>query len=180
MPIRRELAVSTPHTGASSSRRVRFERARGMCQGCGRPHGATVRCLPDGRWYDPVRNTWRDRRGRPARRPDLEQMLRLRTTRRARRRAPGSRSGQQRPAQPGRLCQRCHLTHDRPHHRHSGGSPICSVVLWATCFSGRTDFRQAIWTDRRQTRASREDARGAKRGAGRNLRRALGVGREQR
>ena len=36
--------------------------------------------------------------------------------RRARRRAPGSRSGQQRPAQPGRLCQRCHLTHDRPHH----------------------------------------------------------------
>jgi hypothetical protein len=47
----------------------------------GRPHGATVRCLPDGRWFDPAGQTWRDRRGRPARWPDLEQMVRIRTTR---------------------------------------------------------------------------------------------------
>ena len=63
------------------SRRVRFERAGGMCQGCGRPHGSTVRCLPDGRWFDQARkhgatgagaspdgptwNTWRGC-GRPA------------------------------------------------------------------------------------------------------------------
>ena len=182
MPIRRELAHLYSAHWRELSRRVRFERARGMCQGCGRPHGATVRCLPDGRWYDLVRNTWRDRRGRPARRPDLEQMLRLRTTRVVLAAAHLDHD----PANNGlrnlgSLCQRCHLTHDRPHHRHSGGSPICSVVLWATCFSGRTDFRQAIWTDRRQTRASREDAaRERNEGRGRNLRRALGVGREQR
>jgi hypothetical protein len=34
------------------SRRVRFERAVRICQGCGRPHGTTVRCPPDGRWFD--------------------------------------------------------------------------------------------------------------------------------
>jgi hypothetical protein len=45
------------------------------------PHGATVRCLPDGRWYDPARQTWRGRRGRTTRWPDLEQLVRLRTTR---------------------------------------------------------------------------------------------------
>ena len=76
-----------------------------------------MRCLPDGRWYDPVQNTWRDRRGRPARWPDLEQMARLRTTRvvlaaahldhdPAHNRLRNLRS----------FCQRCHLMHDRSHH----------------------------------------------------------------
>jgi hypothetical protein len=67
MPIRRELRDLYPAHWRELSRRVRFERAHGMCQGCGRPHGATVRCLPDGRWYDSAGNTWRDRRGRIAR-----------------------------------------------------------------------------------------------------------------
>ena len=117
MPIRRELRDLYPTHWRELSKRVRFERAQGLCQGCGRPHGATVRCLPDGRWYDPARNTWRDRRGRTARWPDLEQMVRLRTTRvvlaaahldhdPANNRLRNLRS----------LCQRCHLTHDRPHH----------------------------------------------------------------
>jgi hypothetical protein len=65
----------------------------------------------------PARKTWRDRRGRTARWPDLEQLVRLRTTRvvlaaahldhgPAHNRLRNLRS----------LCQRCHLTHDRPHH----------------------------------------------------------------
>jgi|BarGraIncu00222A_1022003.scaffolds.fasta_scaffold46138_1 hypothetical protein len=41
------------------SRCVRFERAGGRCQGCGRPHLAQVRCLPDGRWFDEAARTWR-------------------------------------------------------------------------------------------------------------------------
>ena len=81
MPIRPELRDLYPAHWRELSRRVRFERAHGMCQGCGRPHGATVRCLPDGRWYDSRQQTWRDRRGRSARWPDLEQMAWLRTTR---------------------------------------------------------------------------------------------------
>ena len=63
MPIRAELRSLYPSHWRELSRRVRFERAGGVCQGCGRPHGETVRALPDGRWYDPERQTWRDSRG---------------------------------------------------------------------------------------------------------------------
>src|SRR5208283_2218310 len=55
--------------------------AGGRCQSCGRPHLAQLRCLPDGRWFDPAAATWRDRRGRPCRWPDLVEAVRLRTTR---------------------------------------------------------------------------------------------------
>ena len=41
------------------------------CRDCGRRHGTIVRCLPDGRWFDPDDQTWRDRRGRAARWPDV-------------------------------------------------------------------------------------------------------------
>ena len=116
MPIRRELRDLYPTHWRELSKRVRFERAQGLCQGCGRPHGATVRCLPDGRWYDPAANMARPARP-PARWPDLEQMVRLRTTRvvlaaahldhdPANNRLRNLRS----------FCQRCHLLHDRPHH----------------------------------------------------------------
>ena len=81
MPIRRELRSLYPAHWSELSRRVRFERAGGRCQGCGRPHGSVVRCLPDGRWLDPAQTTWRDGRGRIARWPDLEHIARLRTTR---------------------------------------------------------------------------------------------------
>ena len=117
MPIRRELRSLYPAHWRDLSRRVRFERAGGMCQGCGRPHGATVRCLPDGRWYDPARQTWRDRRGRIARWPDLEQMVRLRTTRVVLAAAHLDHDPTNNRLRNLRsLCQRCHLIHDRPHH----------------------------------------------------------------
>jgi hypothetical protein len=80
--LRRRLAslpARHPERKLLMASRVRFERASGLCQGCGRPQGATVRCLPDGRWYDQVRQTWRDRRGRIARWPDLEQIAQMRT-----------------------------------------------------------------------------------------------------
>ena len=67
MPIRPEMRWFYPIDWPQISRRVRFERADGLCQGCGRPHGMTVRCLPDGRWFDATRQTWRNGRGRQAR-----------------------------------------------------------------------------------------------------------------
>jgi hypothetical protein len=117
MPIRCELRDLYPAHWRALSRRVRFERAGGFCQAAARPHCSTVRCLSDGQWLDPAQQTWRDRRGRIARWPDLEQMVRLRTTRvvlaaahldhdPANNRLCNLRS----------LCQRCHLIHDRPHH----------------------------------------------------------------
>jgi hypothetical protein len=49
MPIRPEMRELYPSDWPEISRRVRFERAGGVGQGCGRPHGATVRCLPEAR-----------------------------------------------------------------------------------------------------------------------------------
>ena len=99
------------------SRHVRFERAGGSCQGCGRPHGETIRCLPDGRWYDATRQTWRNGRGQPARCPDVEEATRLRQTRVVLAAAhldhdPGNnrpRTEEPLPALP--------PIHDRPHHQ---------------------------------------------------------------
>jgi hypothetical protein len=81
MPIRAEMRWFYPIDWPQISRHVRFERAGGCCQGCGRPHGETIRCLPDGRWYDTTRQTWRNGRGQPARRPDIEEAARLRQPR---------------------------------------------------------------------------------------------------
>ena len=59
MPIRPELRPLYPPHWRQLSSHVRFERAGGKCQRCGRPHLALVRCLPDGRWFDGQAATWR-------------------------------------------------------------------------------------------------------------------------
>ena len=56
MPIRAEMRWFYPIDWPQLSRHVRFERAGGVCQGCGRPHGEIVRVLPDGRWFDATRS----------------------------------------------------------------------------------------------------------------------------
>lgn len=117
MPIRREFRTLYPPHWRDLSRRVRFERGGGVCQSCGRPHGSTVRCLPDGRWFDPQQQTWRDRRGRTSRWPDLEQLTRQRSTRVVLAAAHLDHDPTNNRLRNLRsLCQRCHLLHDRPHH----------------------------------------------------------------
>lgn len=117
MPIRSELRPLYPRDWKAISRQVRFGRAGGRCEGCGRPHGATLRCLPDGRWFDPERGTWRNNRGRPARWPDLEEFLRLRHTRVILAAAHLDHDPANNRARNLRcLCQRCHLRHDRARH----------------------------------------------------------------
>src|ERR1700735_3932586 len=99
------------------SSHVRFERAGGKCQRCGRPHLALLRCLPDGRWFDEKAATWRDRRGRPARWPDLVEATRLRVTRVVLAAAHlDSDPTNNRLKNLRALCQRCHMLHDQPHH----------------------------------------------------------------
>ena len=117
MPIRRELRPLYPPNWRELSRRVRFERACGRCQGCGRPHLVRLRCLPDGRWFDEAAGTWRNRRGRPCRWPDLIEAARLRTTRvvLAAAHLDGDPSNN-RLRNLRSLCQRCHVLHDVPHH----------------------------------------------------------------
>jgi hypothetical protein len=117
MPIRRDLRGLYPANWAEVSRIVRFERAEGRCQVCRRPHGYVIRCLADGRWYDPQMRTWRTGKGRPCRWPDLMEAFSLRTTKVILAAAHVNHN----PARNGwrnlkSLCQRCHMIHDRPYH----------------------------------------------------------------
>ncbi len=117
MPIRPEMRGFYPPDWREISQRVRFERAAGVCQGCGRPHGVKVRCLPDGRWFDATRGTWRNDRGRPARWPDLVETAQVRHTRvilAAAHLDHDPRNNRLRNLKS--LGQRCHMIHDRPHH----------------------------------------------------------------
>jgi hypothetical protein len=117
MPIRPEMRGFYSSDWPEISRHVRFERAAGVCQGCGRPHDITVRCLPDGRWYDATRRTWRNAHGRAARWPDLVEVAQIRHTRvvlAAAHLDHDPRNNRLRNLKS--LCQRCHMIHDRPHH----------------------------------------------------------------
>jgi hypothetical protein len=117
MPIRREFRLLYPANWPALSRRVRFDRAGGRCQGCGRRHLTQVRCLPDGRWFDETARTWRDRRGRPARWPDLIDVSHVRLTRVVLAAAHlDNNPANNRLANLRSLCQRCHMLHDRPFH----------------------------------------------------------------
>jgi hypothetical protein len=117
MPIRPEMRDYYPRDWPEISRRVRFERAGGICQGCGRPHGMAVRCLPDGRWFDTSCLSWRNGRGRAARWPDLMEATQARQTRVILAAAHLDHNpGNNRTRNLRSLCQRCHMIHDRPHH----------------------------------------------------------------
>jgi hypothetical protein len=125
MPIRAEFRDLYPADWRRISAEVRFGRAGGACQRCCRPHGATLRVLPDGRWFDPAQRTWRDGRGKPARWPDIEDAIRFRETRVVLATAHldhNPRNNRRRNLRA--LCQRCHLIHDRPRHLRQ---------RWLTC-----------------------------------------------
>ncbi len=118
MPIRKELRWYYPIDWPQISQWVRFERARGRCEHCGRPHMHRVRCLPDGSWYDEGRRVWRNGRGSEALWPDLVDRTHTRVTKVVLAAAhldhdPANNA----PDNLKSLCQRCHLIHDRPRHR---------------------------------------------------------------
>ncbi len=119
MPIRPEYRWLYPIDWPQLSALIRFERAKGRCEGCGRPHGRFVCHLGDGRWWDPERGTWRDGQGRALRRVDAENLLPLISTTRVvlatahRDHDPTNNRVRNLVA----FCQRCHLLHDREEHR---------------------------------------------------------------
>jgi hypothetical protein len=118
MPIRAELRWFYPIDWQQISRRIRFERARGRCEICGRPHGAVLVQLADGRWWDEAASLWRDDAGRPATWPDMLDYTRFRH----RRFHLGTAHLDHNPQNSSHrnlkaLCQRCHLRHDRLEHR---------------------------------------------------------------
>lgn len=120
MPIRPENRFFYPIDWAQLSDVIRFGRAQGCCEGCGRPHGQLVFHLGDGRWWDAAAKTWRSSRGRPLKLAPLECLSAdtgLQTTRVYLACAhldhdPGNNDPRNLKA----LCQRCHILHDRTEH----------------------------------------------------------------
>ena len=122
MPIRREHRYFYPIDWTQLSAMIRFVRAEGRCEGCGRPHMEDVQHLGDGRWWDAEAERWRDDRGRFVRRalslpesmePGLVKVTRvvLATAHRNHDTADNT------DANLVAFCQRCHMNHDRPEHQ---------------------------------------------------------------
>ncbi|MEH3145259.1 MAG: hypothetical protein PGN34_07900 [Methylobacterium frigidaeris] len=120
MPIRPDQRYYYPIDWRELSMVIRFDRAKGRCEGCGRPHGERICHLGDGRWWDAALGLWRDGSGRRLRgRLRTEDLLgAVRTTRVVL--ATAHRDHDPSNNRDGNLaafCQRCHLLHDRPEHR---------------------------------------------------------------
>ena len=119
MPIRRELRGFYPIDWDELSRVIRFERAGGRCEMCGRPHGKTISHLGDGRWFDPATEAWRDGQGRGIGWIDFaafkDQLRHTRVVLAAAHVDHDPTNNRTRNLRA--LCQRCHLLHDREEHR---------------------------------------------------------------
>ncbi|MCW2238965.1 hypothetical protein [Azospirillum canadense] len=82
------------------------------CEHCGRPHGHTLRCLPDGRWLSPE-GLWFDSDGHPAPWPDVVDYAGVRMSRSV----VGLYRRSRAAAKPQHLCRRCFLDSGRDAHR---------------------------------------------------------------
>jgi hypothetical protein len=120
MPIRPEHRFFYPIDWPQLSAVIRFRRAGGCCEGCGRPHGQKVYCLSDGRWRDRELGTWRDDKGKAVRSPPSVDnlMAGVRVTKvvlaAAHRDHDTSNNAD---ANLAAFCQRCHMIHDQPEHQ---------------------------------------------------------------
>jgi hypothetical protein len=119
MPIRRQYRWLYPIDWSQISASIRFGRAKGKCEQCGRPHGLLVMHLGDGRWWDEQARVWRNGRGRSI--SNLPEPTagenRLLTTKVFLSTAhldhdPGNNRSRNLKA----FCQRCHMLHDREEH----------------------------------------------------------------
>lgn len=120
MPIRREHRFFYPIDWPQLSAVIRFGRAKGRCEACQRPHGRTVFCLGDGRWWDADASSWRDGAGALVcvEVGNVDVLGEIRTTRVVL--ATGHRNHDTADNSPANLaawCQRCHILHDAPEHR---------------------------------------------------------------
>jgi hypothetical protein len=125
MPISPSLKHHYGSEWRAISAQIRFDRARGRCETCDRPHLRVVQTLPDGQWYDDERHVWRDGMGQRADGPAGRDPPSLRWVRVVISAAhldhdPVNRD----PGNLSALCQRCHLRHDLQFHL---------ARRWVTC-----------------------------------------------
>ena len=134
MPIAPENRWLYPIDWPELSRLIRFGRAKGRCERCGRPHGQDVVHLGNGTWGDEEQARGRDGRGRrvrgvlppeaiEAQQPTLDGLEPVAWL-------PmtyvvlaschlGHDPGCNGPRDLAALCQRCHMLHDGPEHRRT-------------------------------------------------------------
>jgi hypothetical protein len=119
MPIQPRYRWLYPIDWPQLSALIRFERAKGRCEFCGRPHGREIRHLGDGRWWDEENRTWRNGRGRALSRLALPaDDVTVKTTKVVLAAAHLDHDPtNNRPRNLKALCQRCHMLHDREEHR---------------------------------------------------------------
>jgi hypothetical protein len=120
MPIRREHRFFYPIDWPQLSAVIRFGRAKGRCEGCGRPHGRIVIHLGDGRRWDEEAASWRDGAGKIVcvEVGAADVLGKAQTTRVVL--ATGHRNhdtADNAAANLAAWCQRCHMLHDAPEHR---------------------------------------------------------------
>lgn len=118
MPITAEHRWFYPIDWLELSKLIRFDRAKGRCEHCQRPHGQRVFHLGDGRWWDAGRQQWRDGRGRRVRAPGIGvaaivRMTQVYTACAHLNHDPTDNAARNLAA----LCQRCHMIHDAVEHR---------------------------------------------------------------
>lgn len=119
MPIRKHLRVFYPIDWKQLSHFVRFVRAKGRCERCGRPHGERVAHLGDGRWWDEAAGTWRSGRGRVLKSlpPLAADTPGVKVTKVALATAHLDHDRHNNEAKNLKaFCQRCHMLHDKPEH----------------------------------------------------------------
>jgi hypothetical protein len=119
MPIHLRYRWLYPIDWPQLSALIRFERAKGRCEFCGRPHGREIRHLGDGRWWDEENRTWRNGRGRALSRlalPADDVSVKITKVVLAAAHLDHDPTNN-RPRNLKALCQRCHMLHDREEHR---------------------------------------------------------------
>lgn len=120
MPIRPDQRRLYPIDWRQLSRQVRFERARGRCEQCRRPHMRHVDHLGDGIWWDADEGCWRDGTGTALTTSPVGNITHtLRRTYVVLACAHLDHDpSNNRPGNLAALCQRCHMLHDREEHRY--------------------------------------------------------------
>ena len=120
MPINPNLRPLYPPDWRELAARIKFERAGGRCERCGRPHGARVLVVGEGGWLDPETGERYDDRGRslgwcrPSDWPAGRLVKTILTCAHL-----DQNPAHNDPANLAALCPRCHLRHDRRQHVQS-------------------------------------------------------------
>ena len=120
MPINRDNRFFYPIDWPQLSYTIRFKRARGICERCGRRHLARIKVLPDGRWLDAsAGGTWRDYQGHHCSWPDIVDISAGKMSRVVLACChKDSNPGNNHPANLAAWCQWCRLAADREWSRH--------------------------------------------------------------